>query len=319
RAETTPHINAKGLLTWDRKPKDGYRFYQSNLLKTPYLQIGSKEWNARTGFADSANELVCTQPMTIFSNQHKVTLRLNGKKIGTKETAQGLANFDVPFVNGNNDITVSSNENDKEITDHANIHFALLSQNLKSKRIPFTGMNISLGDKRFYFDAKTGQTWIPEQPYKSGSWGYVGGQVFLMKGSTRTGYGTTRDIIGTEADPIFQTQRIGIEQFRFDVPNGTYELTLHFAELLSPAKSNALVYNLGPATANEELKERSFNVLLNGQEFLSQLSNTGYLEPLHAVSLKHTVILNNNEGITLDFKTIKGEAILNGIQLKKIY
>ena len=46
RAETTPHINAKGLLTWDRKPKDGYRFYQANLLHTPYIQIGSKDRNS---------------------------------------------------------------------------------------------------------------------------------------------------------------------------------------------------------------------------------------------------------------------------------
>lgn len=319
RAETTPHVNAKGLLTWDRKPKDGYRFYQSNLLNSPYLQIGSKEWNFRTGFANSETELICPQPITVFSNQKKVTLKLNGKEIGTKESVQGIVNFDVPFVNGHNDITVSSNENGKEITDHAAILFIMRSQNLRSQSLPFNEMNISLGDKRFFFDEKNAQTWIPEQVYKPGSWGYVGGQVFVVKGSTRTGYGATKDIIGTEADPIYQTQRTGIEQFRFDVPNGKYEITLHFAELLSPAKVNDLVYNLGNAAAPEEFKERSFNVLMNGQELVTNLSNSGYLEPLHALSTKHTVILNNNEGITLDFKALKGETILNGIQLKKIY
>ncbi len=319
RAETTPHINAKGLLTWDRKPKDGYRFYQSNLLTSPYLQIGSKEWNARTGFANAETELTCTQPITVFSNQKKVTLQLNGKEIGTKETVQGIAAFDVPFVNGINEITASASENGHHVSDHTNIRFTLLSQNLRSLTLPFNEMNISLGDKRFYFDEKAGQTWIPEQVYKEGSWGYVGGQVFMVKGSTRTGYGTTKDILGTDADPIYQTQRTGIEQFRFDVPNGKYEITLHFAELLSPAKANDLVYNLGSAAAPEEFKERSFDVLMNGQELLTHFNNSGYLEPLHAVSTKHTVILNSNEGITLDFKTLKGEAILNGIQLKRVY
>ncbi len=48
-------------------------------------------------------------------------------------------------------------------------------------------MNISLGDKRFFYDEKTAQTWIPEQEYKQGSWGFVGGRVYTIKGSTRTG------------------------------------------------------------------------------------------------------------------------------------
>jgi beta-galactosidase len=319
RIETTPHINAKGLLTWDRKPKDSYRFYQSNLLKIPYLQIGSKEWNKRTGFAISDTAQICIQPITIFTNQNKVTLKLNGKNIGTKETNQGIVNFEVPFINGWNEISVSSNENGIEISDNVNIQFNMLTQNLQNKEIPFTSMNISMGDKRFFFDDKTGQTWIPEQPYKTGSWGYIGGELFTVKGSTRTGYGTTKDIIGTELEPIYQTQRIGIQQFRFDVPDGEYELAFHFAELLSPAKSNDLVYNLGGATAIEEYKERSFNILMNGQEIITNLSNTGYLEPLHAVAVKQRVIVNNNTGIILNFVPIKGEPILNAIQLKKIY
>jgi beta-galactosidase len=317
RSETTPHINAKGLLTWDRKPKDGYRFYQSNLLSRPYLQIGSKEWTIRSGFAKSETELTCTQPVTIFSNQKQVTIHVNGKEMATKETAQGVATFDVPFANGLNAITVTSNGN--AVMDHAEINFTLLSQNLQSQALPFSEMNISLGDKRFYFDEKTGQTWLPEQAYKVGSWGYVGGQSFVIKGSTRTGYGATKDILETEADPIFQTQRTGIEQFRFDVPNGKYEITFHFAELLSPAKANELVYNLGTTAPPEEFKERVFSVSINGQATINQLSNSQYLEPLHAVSSKHTLLLTNNAGITIDFKALKGEAILNGIQLKRIY
>ena len=319
RSETTPHLNAKGLLTWDRKPKDGYRFYQSNLLSRPYIQIGSKEWNIRTGFAKTETELTCTQPVTIFSNQKKVTLHLSGKEFATKETAQGLVTFDVPFSNGLNDITVTSSENGNVITDHAQINFTLLSQNFQSKALPFSELNISLGDKRFYFDDKSGQNWIPEQAYRSGSWGYVGGQSFIIKGSTRTGYGATKDILETEADPIFQTQRTGIEQFRFDVPNGEYEITLHFAELLSPAKANELVYNLGSNAPPEEFKERVFSVFINNQLTLNQLSNNQDLVPLHAFSSKHTISVNNNAGIIVDFKALKGEAILNGIQLKKIW
>jgi beta-galactosidase len=319
RAETTPHINAKGLLTFDRKPKDSYRFYQANLLKTPYLQIGSKEWDKRTGFAISAKNLSSVQPVTVFSNQQKVTISLNGKEIGTVATAQGMAKMDIPFVNGVNELTASSNENGVQVLDHVTIQFQLLSQDLKNAKLPFQSMNISLGDKRYFFDAVAGQTWIPEQEYQPGSWGYIGGQIFTMKGSTRTGYGTTKHSIGSDLDPIFQTQRTGIQQFKMDLPNGTYDLSLLFAELLSPTKANELVYNLGNAAPPEEFKERSFNVLINGQEILSGFGNNNYLEPLHAITTKHRILVSNNEGITIDFKALVGDAVLNGIQVRKVY
>lgn len=319
RSETTPHINAKGIMTWDRKPKDAYRFYQANLLKRPYISIGSKEWSNRTGFAVSDDTLVCRQPFYVFSNQNSVSLKHNGKFIGTAKTDLGIAKFEVPLINGINYITASGNEKGVFVTDEAVINCTLLSQKLNNKVLPFDEMNISLGDKRFYFNEKTGQTWIPEQEYKAGSWGYVGGQIYVIKGSTRTGYGATKDILGTEDEPIFQTQRTGIQQFKFDVPGGKYDVILHFSELVSPERERNLAYNLGNAAAPEEFKERSFNVNVNGQEVISGLSNLQYLKPLHAVSIKYSVNITNENGLTIDFKPLTGEAILNGIQLKKVY
>lgn len=319
RTETTPHINAKGVMTWDRKPKDAYKFYQANLLSRPFVAIGSKDWINRTGFASSENNPVCIQPITIFSNQKKVVLKHNGKQLGVAETVNGIATFDIPFRNGVNYIVATGADSDEFATDEVEINFAMLSQDLKSNAVPFDEMNISLGDKRFYHNEKTGQTWIPEQEYKIGSWGYVGGEVFLIKGSTRTGYGTTKDILGTDDEPIYQTQRRGIQQFKFDVPSGNYELILHFSELLSPASERNLAYNLGNSAAAEEYKEREFSVLVNNQEVVSNLSNKEYLKPLHAVATKHSVSVSDGAGIIIDFKAIKGDAILNGIQLKKKY
>lgn len=319
RSETTPHINAKGIMTWDRKPKDAYRFYQSNLLKRPYISVGSKEWSNRTGFAVSDDTLVCRQTVNVFSNQKSVNLKHNGKLIGSAATELGIAKFEVPFVNGINYISVNGNDNGVYVTDEAVINFTLLSQNLKNKVLPFDEMNISLGDKRFYFNEKTGQTWIPEQEYKAGSWGYVGGQVYVIKGSTRTGYGATKDILGTEDEPIFQTQRTGIQQFRFDVPSGKYDIIFHFSELVSPERERNLAYNLGNTAQAEEFKERSFTVMVNGKEVVSGLNNLESLKPLHAVSIKYSININDENGLTIDFKPITGEAILNGIQLKKIY
>lgn len=317
RSESTPHINAKGIMTHDRKPKDGYRFYQANLLKEPYLQIGTKEWNRRSGFVDGDNEI--KQLVLVFSNQKSVSLKLNGEIVGTALTIQGVARFTVPFVNGINRLIASATTEGIEITDKTDIQFEFLAQNLKSKTLPFKELNVSLGDERIFYDELGSQTWLPEQPYKPGTWGYIGGKVYKMEDTSRHSYGSDKNIIGTDLDPVYSTQRVGIKQFRFDVPNGDYEVVLHFAELISNIQREELAYNLGASdTKYQGLKERSFCVTLNGIEVLSNLSNAEYLLPEHAVSFKFNIAINNNDGVKIDFNTIKEQSILNGIQIRKI-
>jgi len=318
RAETMPHINNKGILTVDRKPKDGYRFYQANLLKTPYIQIGSREWTFRSGFADSESNLTNTQPVQVFSNQESVELRLNGKSVGVAQTEQGIARFKVPFVNGLNRLQAVSINEGLEITDQTDVYFKLISPDLKSEIMPFEEMNVSLGDKRFFFDGLAHQMWLPEQEYREGSWGYVGGKVFAMEDRSRQSYGSDKNILGTDLDPVYETQRTGIKQFKFDVPTGNYEISLLFAELLSNIEREELIYNLGNGTNNKEFKERVFNVNINGASFLQDLSNSEYLIPERAISFKTSVFVNDEKGIIIDFIPVKGEAILNGIQIRKI-
>lgn len=65
-------------------------------------------------------------------------------------------------------------------------------------------------------------------------------------------YGTDLDITLTDNDLVFQTQRVGIEEYKFDVPVGKYELTLNFAELEGVASEN-LYYNLGDESENSEI------------------------------------------------------------------
>ncbi|HEY9342901.1 MAG TPA: malectin domain-containing carbohydrate-binding protein, partial [Hanamia sp.] len=282
-------------------------------------QIGSREWNIRTGFAASENTLVCEQPVTVFSNQKEVSLKLNGKLLGSSPTRQGIAQFSVPFINGLNRITASTIVDGIEVTDQVNIQFRLLSQNLKSNVLPFNEMNISLGDKRFFYDENSAQVWIPEQEYTPGSWGYVGGKPFTMKNTSRHSYGSDKDILGTNLDPVFATQRMEIRQFKMDVPNGDYEITLHFAELISPVQKEALAYNLGnEKAAVGGFEERAFDVAINNQKVLSGLSNLEDLQPERAVSFKFSISVNNNKGITIDFNPLMAETILNGIQVEKI-
>ena len=54
RNETMPHINNKGILTWDREIKDQYLFYQTQLSNKPMVRILNKQWSKRVGISDEA-------------------------------------------------------------------------------------------------------------------------------------------------------------------------------------------------------------------------------------------------------------------------
>ncbi len=315
RGESTPHVNAKGILTQDRKVKDGYRFYQANLLKEPYLQIGSKEWTERSAASDKAS---IVQPVQVFSNQAEVELIHNGVSLGYAICESGVARFDVPFTNGKNQLLAKAKM--LEIYDETTVEFTIVPQDLKANAFPANGINVSLGDKRFYADRLNGVNWIPEQEYAAGSWGYIGGKVFKMANSGRQNYGSDKDVLSTDLDAIYETQRVGIESFTFDVPQGKYRVTLHFAELLSDIEHEALAYNLGGDGAQKDGSiERVFAVQLNGKDMIPHLSNEEYLVPERAVKFGSYVFVHGEEGIQVDFNAEKGQAILNAIQLVKIY
>ncbi len=206
------------------------------------------------------------------------------------------------------------------LEDQADIEFQLLPANLTSAKLPFTELNVSLGDQRTFTDMPRHQVWVPEQPYAPGGWGYVGGTIYKLPGD-RLPYGSDRNILGTDYDALYETQRVGLSQFRLDVPDGEYELTLHFAELEAAPAGEQLVYNLtsaGPSGAAPKAGRR-FAVLVNGAEALPGLQAGPTLPALQAVSYKVPVSARAGKGIIIDFKAQTGETILNGIQVRRRY
>jgi beta-galactosidase len=144
--------------------------------------------------------------------------------------------------------------------------------------------------------------------------------VYKLPGE-RLPYGSDRDILGTDYDAIYETQRVGLTQFRLDVPDGEYEVVLHFAELEAAPAGEQLVYNLASATAASGTAPkagRAFSVLLNGVEALPDLNTTMSLLPLQAASFKVPVSARGGHGIVIDFKAQTGESILNGLQVKRL-
>lgn len=317
REEAMPHINNKGLLDIYRQPKDVYHLYQSFLLKKPFIRIGSRSWKLRSGIAEGEDKLFCRQQVEVYTNQQsEVTLIHNGKVLGIVSPKDGVAAFDVPFSDGLNQLEASVNS----IKDVTEINFLLQPSVLKSNALPFSEINVSLGDNRYFVDEKSHQVWIPEKEYQPGSWGYVGGEIYRIPDSKRHPYGSDKNILGTDYDPIYATQRPGIKEFRFDVPNGRYDLTLHFAELISDIKREALVYNLDNKEAVAQKRvERTFDVMVNGIKMIDSLGSGNYLVPETAYNTRLFVDVKDGKGILIQFVPLQGETILNGVQLRKIF
>jgi len=312
REETMPHINNKGLLNINREPKDTYFLYQAYLSDKPYLKITSAQWKNRVGNADSA-ALVSTQNIQVATNQKSAELFLNGKSLGIKQAVDHVCDWQVPFANGKNQLKVVSGE----IIDNADIFFQVQPFRFVDN-IPFKNINILLGSKRFYIDEKQQQLWLPEQPYKFGAWGWIGGEPY--KGTNnRILYGSDKNILETNNDPVYQTQRVGIRQFKFDVPDGEYELTLHFAELVGGDAKEALAYNLDNNHKKEVVEQRIFDVSINGSPFMQKLNLAADFGYTKAVQKKTRLTILNGKGITIEFSAIEGKPVLNAIQLRKIY
>ena len=317
RENAVPHVNSKGITTLSREPKDTYLHYQAMFAVKPTVNIGGQLWKIRGGNADSNN--TCIQPVKVYTNSENIELFLNGKSLGNQKVNSNIVQFEVPFVNGVNVLEAVGLFQSEKVRDLLKVDFLMLASDLKSTTIPFNEMNIMLGSKRYFEDKENSTIWLPEKEYSAGSWGYVGGTNYVK----RTKYGqqpaSDSDILGTNDDPVFQTKRVGINSFKLDVPNGEYTVSLYFAELQTTKSTKMLVYNLGNESIDNTINERIFNVSINKTPVISNLNIASEFGGNTAVVKKFTVVVQNGQGISVDFQPITGEPFLNAIRVYRNY
>ncbi|HEV8722982.1 MAG TPA: malectin domain-containing carbohydrate-binding protein [Candidatus Binatia bacterium] len=134
----------------------------------------------------------------------------------------------------------------------------------------------------------SGNYWAADRAYGSGPWGYVGG-------STAS---TGDPIANTTDDVLFQDVRDGTISYKFDVPNGLYDITLHFSE----------IFWSGP-------NQRVFNVLIEGVPVLTNYDI--FAEVGHDVATTKTFYgINIQDGqLNIDFVTIVDNANVSAIHI----
>jgi hypothetical protein len=109
-----------------------------------------------------------------------------------------------------------------EVSDGALADFENITITVSSPMYVLYRVNAGGGS---YIDT-LGNTWLADQMYTVGGWGAYGLNETVDRGQI--------EIAGTSDDRIYQTERWNFDGYRFTVPNGTYDVKLHFAETYEP-------------------------------------------------------------------------------------
>ena len=316
RGYAIPNTNLKGITTLNREKKDTWWLYKTKLSKQPIIKFGQNEWKIRGGVAEAGKDY-CLQPVTVYSNSDSVQLTHNNI-VYNAEVKDYIARFSIPFTNGINKLKATSTFQTETYNDVLKIDFRLAPNQFSEFDDDFDELNVLLGTKRIYEDRVNSMVWIPEQEYAQGSWGYIGGKPYRAKTKFGSLPSSELNIKGSQDDPIYQTQRVGINGFKLDVPNGKYSVTLHWTELESNIKHEKLAYDLGNDRVFEGFSSRIFNVILNGEYIEKNLNISEKYGVEKAVSVKYQISVNDGEGIKINFESVKDLPILNAFQIRKI-
>lgn len=303
RDESMPRINNKGLVYADRTPKDVYYYYQAMFRKdTPVLHIASRDWTRRSG-VQTAHQPVL-QPVKVYTNLPEVELFIDGRSLGRKKTMNCHALFEVPFQKGTHFLRAAGQHNETFVEDGVSTHFTPIPASPTAETIEGIELAVNVGSNCFYTSDGSQLTWLPDQPYQPGGWGYLGGEP-----------ATTNTEIHLTADgPLYQSLRTNLEGYRFDVPEGDYEVELLFADVFRQAAS--IAYQLGNGE-QQDSEENTFRVLINGtvvEDNFSPCRESGYFRAIG----KRFLVAAKDKKIEIRLEALQGKTLLNGIKLRKL-
>lgn len=305
RDESMPRINNKGLVYADRTPKDVYYYYQAAWRDDiPVLHIASRDWNYRSGIQPADGSPVYL-PVKVYTNLPEVELFIDGKSLGKKKTENYHAVFEVPFSGAYPFLSAQGEYQGKAVQDGVHVHFRPVPERLDETNLKGLELAVNVGSHCFFTSDESQLTWVPDQAYKAGSWGYIGGK----EQNTQTEIALTAD------GPLYQTLREGLQAYRFDVPQGEYEVELLFADIYRTTESAA--YLLGKGDAGVSGGGNSFDIRINGtmiETAFSPCLENGYFRAVK----KRYVVHNEGNVLLVEFVPVQGKCFLSGIKIRKL-
>ena len=304
RDESMPRINNKGLVAADRTPKDVYYYLQALWRQDiPVLHLATRDWPVRTLVADA--DSLSPIPLKLYTNLPEASPSVDGHEVATLHPSGGVASFSLPGAVGRRLVAVKGRWQGREVADAYPLTVLRVPLHTAEEGLETTELAVNVGSHCFYTSAQSGLTWVPDQPYRPGSWGYLGGR----EHSTQT------EILGTEDGPLFQTLRRGIQGYRFDVPAGTYELELLLADPFATSASSAYLLGRDGSSAHSTA---SFRLYL-GDQLLEPCTTPAALTGHFQAQRVKYLVRAEGDGLRLRFEPMQGETFLNGIKLRMLH
>lgn len=295
RQESMPRVNNKGLFYNDRTPKDvAYYFKAMWRNDVPVLHIASRDWAFRTGKAGE------DQSVKIYTNLDEVELILNGTSCGKQRPSNYNTTFRVKLPKGTSSLIAKGYKNGTFVEDVMMITFNLLPDLSKGEELA-----INIGSNCQFTSDVSQLTWLSDQPYAAGKWGFV-------SGNSRS---TTSEIYNTIDGPIYQTWLEDITEYKVDAPSGTYEVELLMADISRPARQQANLLGKGDERASSA--SNRFDITICGkvvEQNFSPADNNRYLN-----ACRRRYIMYNADGcIDIRFTPLQGKSILSGLKIRKL-
>ena len=306
RVDATSHMNNKGILTADRQPKDAFFQLQSYCQTEPFLQLGESHRSVWYHVAEHESDTLHYFQLPAFTNLDSLTWFVNGRQVAGTGSGDRLMFLKHYLPAGKYTITCEAGGISQ-------------SKNIEIKSIPFhlkafseiKELAINLGSNYDFYDTISSVHWIREKPYEKGSWGYLGGEPLFIANKI----GTKEDILGIDIeDPLYQTIRIDIKGFRFDLPAGKYEIELLMTDYFPQSRRFADVDTL----VTRKPGERIFDIKINGHTFYQNLDLSGEYGWNVPFRFKSEIFIKEEENLHISFHPHEGKTLLSGIKLRKL-
>ncbi len=279
-------LNQKGLQFYDRAPKDILYYYRALLRSDPVLRIAAHEWTRRAG----SRAQDATQVVTVYANVDEVELVHNGASLGRVKPENATARFQVAFSHGENRLQARGTRHGVAVEDSVVVTY-------EDRRPFFTGgghdvheIAVNAGG-HYVVVADDGTVWEAGRSHEAGSWGHIGGRAVL----------THHRIFDTGDDPLWQDTLAGASAWRFDVPDGEYELRLGFVEV-----------------EHDQPGARVFDVLVNGKPLLRNLDLAASAGRYEKVEYTTRVQVENGRGVVIDLPAKTGESTISTLRLRRL-
>lgn len=137
----------------------------------------------------------------------------------------------------------------------------------------------------------SGDFYAADKIYTAGSWGYLSGQVSQV----------AQAITGTDDDFLYQSERYNLSAYAFDVPAGTYEVLLRFAETYQ----------------YERIGGRVFDAVVEGQTVAKALDILARAGRFAALDMTTTVVVTDGQ-LNVTFTPSAGMATINAIMVRGV-